>query len=162
MATVKPNSLIFIDEPEASLHPNWQMQYLSFIRDLFSGDEHATSHILIATHSHFLLSDLQGDNSKIIGLRRNNGIEIVDLPVNLNTYGWSAEEVLYSEFNVRTVRNYFLEQDLTNLLGLIGQNSMNRQEIKRLIGRIERIPLSENDPLKEIIDEANNYINSND
>ena len=82
--------------------------------------------------------------------------------MNLKTYGWSAEEVLYSVFNVRTVRNYFLEQDLTKLLGLIGQNSNDKVEIKRLIKRIEQIPVSENDPLKEIINESKMYLNNND
>lgn len=50
MATVKPtNSLVLIDEPEISLHPNWQMKYLSFLRELFSHSEYATCHILVAT-----------------------------------------------------------------------------------------------------------------
>ena len=71
MATVKPtNSLVLIDEPEISLHPNWQMKYLSFLRELFSHSEYATCHILVATHSHFLISDLKGDSSKIIGLKK--------------------------------------------------------------------------------------------
>lgn len=163
MATVKTNSLILIDEPEVSLHPNWQMKYLTFLRELFSNSEYKTSHILIATHSHFLISDLKGENSKIIGLNRdNNKIITVKLPEKLNTFGWSAEEVLYSVFNVRSVRNYFLEDDLTNLLGLIGQNSNDKKEIKYLIQRIEKMPISDNDPLKEIILEAKNYLDKND
>ena len=71
LATIKPNSLVFIDEPEISLHPNWQMRYLSFLRELFSDEIFATSHILIATHSHFVISDLKGENSKIIGLKKD-------------------------------------------------------------------------------------------
>ena len=35
LSTVIPNSLIFIDEPEISLHPNWQMRYVSFLKKLF-------------------------------------------------------------------------------------------------------------------------------
>jgi energy-coupling factor transporter ATP-binding protein EcfA2 len=162
IATVKStNSLVLIDEPEISLHPNWQMKYLSFLRELFSHPEYATCHILVATHSHFLISDLKGDSSKIIGLKRaGKEIAIIDLPKGIDTYGWSAEEVLYSVFNVRTVRNYFLEQDLTNLLGLIGVNSKDKTEIKRLIDRIEQMPVSENDPLKEIILETHDYLNN--
>ena len=72
MATVKPGSLILIDEPEISLHPNWQMKYLAFIRKLFNDPKYNTCHIIIATHSHFLISDLQGASSKIIGLKKTN------------------------------------------------------------------------------------------
>ncbi|MEQ9415547.1 MAG: AAA family ATPase, partial [Cyclobacteriaceae bacterium] len=103
LATVKINSLILVDEPEISLHPNWQMKYLTFIRELFNSNEYATCHIIVATHSHFLVSDLIADSSKIIGLKRVNGnIETVDLPRNIDTFGWSAEDVLYNIFNVRS------------------------------------------------------------
>ena len=107
MATVNPGSLVFIDEPEISLHPNWQMKYLSFIRELFSDPEYNTCHIIIATHSHFLISDLKGTSARIIGLRKNkNKIKTID--ISHNTYGWSAEQVLLDVFEVSTTRNYIV------------------------------------------------------
>jgi predicted ATPase len=162
MATVRTNSLVFIDEPEISLHPNWQMQYLSFIRQLFANPEYKNSHILIATHSHFLISDLTSENSKIIGLKReNNKIEIVDLPQHLNTFGWSAEEVLYSIFNVRSTRNSFLEYDLTKLVTLVNKGSNEYSEIKRILGKISGLVLSESDPLKVLKEKAEKYLHQN-
>jgi predicted ATPase len=159
MATIKPNSLIFIDEPEISLHPNWQMRYLSFLREIFSKAEFATSHILLATHSHFIISDLQGRNSKIIGLKKQDGkIAIVDFPKDMDTYGWSAEDVLYNIFNVRSTWNYFLEADLTELLGMISNNIRNPQKINILIEKLEKLPKRPNDPLQEIILEAKEYL----
>ncbi len=158
MATVKPNSLVFIDEPEVSLHPNWQMRYLSFMRQLFSGPAFTPCHMIVATHSHFLVSDMRAENSKLIGLRRERNIEIVELPHNLDTYGWSAEEVLYTVFKLRSVRNYFLGQDLTKLLGMIGQGSVEKDEIGRLVEQIEQLHLSGDDPLREIVVEARDYL----
>jgi len=160
-ANITKDSLILIDEPEISLHPNWQMRYITFLKKVFAN--FSSCHFILSTHSHFLVSDLEGKSSSVTALVRD--LETNKLSAKLlkaNTFGWSAEEVLYSVFNVRSVRNYFLEQDLTNLLGLIGQNSKDKKEIKRLIDRIEQMPVSENDPLKEIIVEANNYLNSND
>jgi predicted ATPase len=155
---IEDNSLIFIDEPEISLHPNWQMRYMGFLNKLFK--EYPTCHFIIATHSHFFASDLDGKYSKIIGLKRDsvNNIETMDLPMNLDTYGWSAEEILYRVFNVRSVRNYFLEQDLTMLFGLIGQNSKDKKQITELVERIDKLPITDKDPLKEIIIEAKNYL----
>ena len=116
MATVKVNSLLFIDEPEISLHPNWQMKYLAFLREMFLDKEYASSHILVATHSHFLISDLKGDSSKIVGLKRNDaGIEMVDLPKDMNTYGWSAENVLLNVFGVATSRNFYIAERLSQI-----------------------------------------------
>ncbi|KAB2858926.1 MAG: AAA family ATPase [Flavobacteriales bacterium] len=162
MATVIPtNSLVLIDEPEISLHPNWQMKYLSFLRELFCHPEYATCHILVATHSHFLISDLKGGNSKIIGLKRNDGkIEIVDLPKSINTFGWSAEDVLYNIFNVRSSLNYYLEADLTELLGMIANNIKDKKKITQILEKLNMLPKRANDPLQEIIAEATEYLNS--
>jgi predicted ATP-binding protein involved in virulence len=159
LATITDNSLILIDEPEISLHPNWQMKYVAFLNKVFK--KYNSAHFIICSHSHFLVSDLKPESSSIISLKKSEG-NITSTPITKSTFGWSAEEVLYSVFNVRTVRNYFLEQDLTNLLGMIGQNSKDKKEIKRLIDRIEQIPVTENDPLGEIIVEAKNYLNNND
>ena len=153
-STLKENSLVLIDEPDTSLHPNWQMKYVHNLKKLFK--KWNSAHFVMATHSHFIISDLENESSEIIGLK-GHVPKITAQPMNLRTYGWSAEEVLYSVFNVKSVRNYFLEQDLTKLLGFIGQNSKDKTEIDKLIQRIEQIPISENDPLKEIIEEAKTY-----
>lgn len=156
MATVKTDSLVFIDEPEISLHPNWQMKYLTFIRELFSSPEYATSHILVATHSHFLISDLKGDCSKIIGLKRNEKkIEIIDLPKNLDTYGWSAEDVLYNVFNVASTRNKFVADDIAKILNELSageKNKINKLAKEKYDELVElESALKDNDPLKTVV-----------
>ena len=51
---VKPNSLILIDEPELSLHVEWQVQ---FIKDLQEITKLANIDILMATHSPDIIHD---------------------------------------------------------------------------------------------------------
>lgn len=157
MATVKPtNSLVLIDEPEISLHPNWQMKYLTFVRELFNQPEYATCHFLVATHSHFLISDLKGDNSKIIGLKRVNGsIETVEMPENLDTYCWSPDDVLYNIFNVTSSRNSFVAEEIAKILDELAignKDEMNKIEPKIYTTLLElREKLKDNDPLKEVV-----------
>lgn len=160
MATVKPtNSLVLIDEPEISLHPNWQMKYLSFLRELFGHSEYATCHILVATHSHFLISDLKGDSSKIIGLKRGGReIEIIDMPKGIDTFGWSAEDVLYKVFGLRTTRNHYMEVDMRELLHSISEKKQNKPELEVIIKRLESVKLNNEDPLNLIITKAKEYI----
>ena len=113
-------------------------------------------HFVYATHSHFLISDLQGQNSAILGLKRNENItsELFDL----NTYGWSAEDVLYNIFNVKSARNFYVGQDLITLLGLISNNSKDKIKIEDLINKLRELELNEVDPLNDIINEASVYV----
>ena len=157
IATIKPtNSLVLIDEPEISLHPNWQMKYFSFIRELFSHPEYSTCHILVATHSHFLISDLKGDSSNIIGLKREgNEIKIIDLPKDLDTFGWSAEDVLYNVFNVLSTRNKYVAEDIAKILNELASgdknkiNKLSKEKYDDLL-KIES-SLKDNDPLKRVV-----------
>lgn len=159
MATVKMNSLIFLDEPEISLHPNWQMNYVSFVRKLFSDPNYNTSHILIATHSHFLVSDLNGEDSKIIGLKRSSGknhIKVVDLPKNMDTYGWSAEDVLYNVFDVLTIRNKYVANVIGDILEELSVGSKNKTNVLDR-DRLELLlhlnkNLKDIDPLKKVVE----------
>lgn len=160
MATIKPDSLLLIDEPEISLHPNWQMKYVSFLKEILSSETYNTSHILIASHSHFIISDLECESSKVIGLSKGEEIEVVPLPKNLNTFGWSAEDILYNIFNVRSSLNYYLQADLTELLGMIAHNSKDSEKIDTILNKLKALPKRENDPLQDIILESTQYLNS--
>lgn len=160
-ASLSQNSLVLLDEPEVSLHPNWQMKYISFLKNIFK--EFASCQFITSSHSHFFASDLDGTSSKIVGLKRDedNNIVIVDLPKEVDTFGWSTEEVLYSIFNVRSTRNSFFEYDLTKMITMLNRNSNDYQEIKRLLNKFSVIKLSDNDPLNIIIEKANKYLTKN-
>lgn len=154
---IQDNSLILIDEPEISLHPFWQSQYIALINNIFSSFNGC--HIIIASHSHFLVTDLLPEKSSVISLKNHKGIiksELLDEP----TYGWSAEEILYSVFNVKTVRNHFLESDLVDLLGMISDGSSDFNKIKSLLQSIKSLNITANDPLNVVIEEATAYLGS--
>lgn len=52
--SVKPNSLVLIDEPELSLHVIWQK---AFLNDLLEVIQAANFDVLLATHSPFIVGD---------------------------------------------------------------------------------------------------------
>lgn len=146
LATIKENSVILIDEPEISLHPNWQMKYMSFLNKIF--EKFKSCHFIIATHSHFLISDLKAESSAIIGLtRENNKILIVNFLKNINTYGWSAEQVLLDVFEVPTTRNYYIAERIGMILkkASIGEN-VNLDEYRDELLKYRK-GLKEEDPL---------------
>ena len=158
LAKITENSLILIDEPEISLHPNWQMKYVAFLNKVFK--KYNSAHFIICSHSHFLVSDLKPESSSIIILKKSEG-NITSTPITKSTFGWSAEEVLYSVFNVRTSRNAYLEFDLTKMVSLINKNSDDFDEIRRIHNKISSLVLSDNDPLNILKEKAELYLNKN-
>ena len=63
--------IVLIDEPEISMHPNWQIKILDFYKNLFVDEnQKQTSQILIATHSPFVIHNKSRKNDKVIVLHR--------------------------------------------------------------------------------------------
>ena len=156
IASVKENSIVFIDEPEVSLHPNWQMQYMFNLKKLFSG--YKSCHFVIATHSHFIISDTTKSNSQIIGLKKEKNITPVHFE-NYDTYGWSAEDVLFRVFNVKSTRNHYFEMAVAELLDLLYSKSKDKEKINFILKELKALKISDNDPLKELIEETEDYLN---
>ena len=114
---------------------------------------------MIATHSHFLISDLEKESSSIIAVKKENGkIETIDFPSNINTYGWSAEEILYRVFKVRTTRNFYLEQELRELLHGIAIKSPATERMNEILKTIKKMTLNPTDPMNLIIQKAEEYL----
>ena len=61
---LKDNSLVLIDEPEISLHPLWQSKYIDLLNKIL--ENVSGCHIIIASHSPFLASDLKPNNSSVV------------------------------------------------------------------------------------------------
>jgi predicted ATP-dependent endonuclease of OLD family len=152
LAKIKQNSLILIDEPENSLHPNWQMKYISFLKKVFKN--YRSCHMVLTSHSHFMVSDLTKESSTIVGLSKDKKITATAIPAN--TYGWSAEEILLNVFQTASTRNYYLSEELGEIFQLVSEEPSKRNviEIKKRITRLKKIDLSglsKEDPLKDVI-----------
>ena len=71
---------VFIDEPEISMHPEWQKRIMDFYKSIFTDEKgKQTSQIFIATHSPFIIHNEYRYNDKVIVLKRNRkGFIVVD------------------------------------------------------------------------------------
>ncbi len=109
---IKDNSIIIIDEPENSLHPKWQKDYIEKIIYFFNELE---PKIIIATHSPLIIP--YKVHSSIYSL--NNGkIEILDIKTKNN------EEKLLRIFDVLTPENRYLSDNLIKLLNKYDDNTI--------------------------------------
>ncbi|WP_215191838.1 AAA family ATPase, partial [Exiguobacterium sp. s7] len=158
-AELKENSLVLIDEPELSLHPNWQMNYINALKVIFSRMK--SCHFIMATHSHYLVSDLEKASSSLVHLKLLKEDKHLYREANLldfNTYGLSAENILYNVFGVRTTRNLYFEIDLRELINLISINSKDFDRITYLKSKIQSYIIDQNDPVNLLIFEVERYI----
>ncbi|MBB1195122.1 hypothetical protein DNC80_15775, partial [Flavobacterium sp. SOK18b] len=148
---IKENSLVLIDEPEISLHPNWQMKYITFLKKVFSN--YPSCHFILTSHSHFLLSDLEGESSSVTALRRNEDNKLESTLIKADTYGWSAEEILLKVFKTNTSRNYYIAEKLGEFLDFISDKDSTEESIKLKFYELEidkLSNLSDEDPLKVV------------
>jgi len=94
MADIKPGSLILIDEPENSSHPDWQMNYVGWLRDIFKG--YKDCHFIIATHSPLILANMKATESTIVRLKRDEENHIFDEGgMEHGCFSWTVDEILH-------------------------------------------------------------------
>ena len=155
LTNLNENSLVLIDEPEISFHPNWQLKYIHYLKKVFKA--YKSCHFILATHSHFLISDLEPETSNVIRLEREENGDLNVEQIKESTYGMSAEEILYRVFELRTYRNYFFEIELRELLHLLSNKSDDSNRIKELINNLRKVKYDKNDPLTQILKEADEY-----
>ena len=150
-AVSNSNALILIDEPELSLHPNWQMSLIDNLDRALKG---LSCHLIIATHSHMIVSDLPLKRSSVIQLESDNNGELISNMISESTYGWSAEEVLLKVFKTATDRNRYFGERIGNLLEQMGNNSISPEKVADELNELQEISqhLSDIDPMKMVLD----------
>ena len=155
MSDIEPGSLVLIDEPENSSHPNWQMSYMGWIKSIFKN--YFNCHFVISTHSHFILTDLEPATSDIVALEKKGDV-IKDVSDGVNTFNWSVDDILYRVFGVCNTRNHAFETDIMKLYKMMSEGSEDMMEIRRLTEKLSTYELPENDPLTEILNQARKYV----
>ena len=91
---IKLNSIVLIDEPELHLHPNWCINYISKLKQLFNKYD---SHFIIATHSPLLVANLNKED--IVVLKKINNV-IINSNIDTGTFGVNIDTVLEQVFGV--------------------------------------------------------------
>jgi predicted ATPase len=96
LALIKPNSLILIDEPENTLHPNIEIDFISILQDILS-DKDFDSFAIIATHSPTIVREVPENFVRVIKFD-GSGQPLIDSP-SIKTFG----------ADIGTITNYVFE-----------------------------------------------------
>jgi len=149
LTKIKDRSLVIIDEPETSLHPNWQYKYMANLQEIFKN--YPTSHFIFATHSHFMIANLKKESSSLIELKRRANKTLVNT-IDGVMFGRSIEDILYDVFNLPSSRNYYIASDIDDVLKALAEETITL-DITKKVQKLKNVAtyLNDKDPLKELI-----------
>jgi predicted ATP-dependent endonuclease of OLD family len=103
------NSIILIDEPEISLHPQWQRKIINVYKSIGNNNQ-----LIIATHLPHVIENITSDELRVM-TKDNNGIKLIDNDNLSETYGKSIGDILSTTMKLDSLRN----EDITNKLNKV-------------------------------------------
>lgn len=151
--SIQENSLILIDEPEISLHPAWQQNFLRLLLEAFS--EYKSCHFIIATHSPLIVAEASEFNANVISMNLVSNAEVV----SERSASGSIEEIMLETFKVPTPNNRYLLERLTDLTKLAATHQISPEEFEAAIGKyaLQVSRMKDDDPQKKIFALMENY-----
>ncbi len=131
------DGIILIDEPEISLHPNWQFQIIELYKKIAIRNN---NQFIIATHSPQIVASVEQESLRVL-VRENDKIRVVDSDSNPNPFGKRLDEVLLEIFQMNGLRTPSVEKKIDQLKQLLSDNKYDTNEfvstyneVKELLG----------------------------
>ncbi len=125
---VNDNSFIFIDEPENSLHPKWQNEYLELLRGAIGYNK---CKVVVATHSPLIITSISESNQVSIYKRGVNGFKEVD------SYDDNAEELYIDYFDTLTPKNRALSNRCVDIIDQLTIGEISLQTARDRLSKFE-------------------------
>ncbi|WP_047459412.1 AAA family ATPase [Vibrio fluvialis] len=122
-------SVILIDEPENSLHPKWQKEYITKIMDIFYYHEPT---VICATHSPIVVSGAESSERNSLHLYRINNTYVDILALDSG----NLEQILWEVFGVATPENRFFSQLIISKLNALAENRSSLTDVE---GELEEL-----------------------
>lgn len=111
------HTIIVVDEPENSLHPQWQREYISKVMDLFHYYEPS---VICATHSPIFISGAEISERSVNIYRSIKGrVEKVDSKTT------NMEQLLWEIFEIVSPENRFLSSLVKNKFNLLAEGEVS-------------------------------------
>lgn len=149
---INDNTVILIDEPENSLHPKWQIEYVKKITDLFYFYQ---PKIIIATHSPLIINGAELSIKKVNIFKGKSFNEFYKQEKELK----NVEEIYKGYFDVTTPQNRYLSQFIIEKFNLLSEHKLTHSDFKNIINDLidNSYDDSQKNAFKGILELANNF-----
>ena len=126
LQNIEDDTIILFDEPEISLHPEWQQRILEFYKNINPNNQY-----IFSTHSPHIVSCCKKEELIVLCKNENGEIEINN--DTENPYALPTDLLLLSVFNLKTIRNQKVENIINRYKDLLSrENLLNEEELKEL------------------------------
>lgn len=134
---IEDNSLVLIDEPEISLHPRWQKDWIELLEGVLQ--EYKGCHVIVATHSPLLVSSANEKGAFIVDIGAESDV-FVDWEL-----GGSAgvDETLVKVFHTSATGNSYLTETLISAVANIDASVDERNESRRELLNFAKVASAE-------------------
>lgn len=147
-SSIEDNTLVLIDEPEISLHPEWQENYIQLLIDSFT---HVRGcHFIIATHSPQIVSNLKNHNCFVSLIEHEKVLSARDI---INK---SADFQLATLFDAPGIENEYLKRVAVNILSALSKGTYSKEIYSNDLDLLmrNRDKVEQGDSVKQLIDLA--------
>lgn len=127
---IDDRTVIIIDEPENSLHPSWQKEYIGKILDLFY---YYQPKVILATHSPIIVSGAESTENNVRVFKSDNNTLI-----RLSHHSKNFESLLWSLFGVTTPENRYMSNYFVETLNDLSENRIQLSEVLHRVSAFER------------------------
>lgn len=136
-------TLLFIDEGESTLHPNWQKMYVKYIIGFFQKNMRSKKiHIIFSSHSPFILSDLPKENVIFLDKYKETDEEVIEKKqkagncknvsktIDIQPFGANIHTLLSHGFFMKDgLMGEFAKGKINEAIKLLNQKTLNEEEI---------------------------------
>lgn len=128
----RKNILLLLDEPETYFHPEWQRLFIYLLTEFLRrkyGDSH-NFHIIITTHSPFLLSDIPEESCVFLELNEDGKTKVKSKDEISNTLAQNIYHLLADGFFMKKGIGEYIHQKLKEYLKKINDGELQEREEK--------------------------------
>lgn len=143
---VEEGSLMLLDEPDNSLHPQWQRDFMAAVHGICHIGMRS-GHLIVCTHSPLIVSaSLEG--STIVDLSNDDPV------LSVASYGASSDDILLEQFGLTSSRNRIVVDVVQRAISIIEKDGFAHPDLLALTDQLVSIKsaLRTGDPLVEVID----------
>lgn len=126
--------VIIIDEPENSLHPNWQREY---VEKVLAAMRYRDATLMIATHAPLVVTGALADSPDLVSVFEVRGGQPMRLELNAADAPNSIEEILWRAFDVVTPANHFVSEQIVDAISRFETRQIEKREVLDLIDRLD-------------------------